>query len=154
MSPSDADIHHHLSQLILAYFAAIDDRTLSPELLSMLFATDGGIRRPNGALTTGAQAIFESQSESFKRFRATQHIATGFLFSKTETGWKLRGNLQAMHIWAPEQIDPTALETYFLAHSVLSADFVQEDGEWRIAEMSVRVVWRTGSGFGAVAQTK
>ena len=153
MSTTDSEVQHRLEQIVYAYFAAIDDKTLSVELLAEKFARDGSIRRPNGALTTGPQAIFESQDQSFKRFRATQHIVSNLLFSKTGQGWTVRGNLQAMHIWNPEAIDPTALETYFLAHSVLEVSFVQEDGAWKIAETAVRVVWRTGSGFGAILRT-
>lgn len=153
MSTTDLEVQHQLEKLIYAYFAAIDDKTLSVELLSTLFARDGFIRRPNGAETVGPQAIFDSQNESFKRFRATQHIVTNPLFSPADTGWRLRANLQAMHIWNPESIDPTALETYFLAHSVLEARFVQEDGAWKIAETAARVIWRTGSGMMSVLRT-
>ena len=154
MSTPDIEVHHQLEQLILRYFAAIDDKTMSAELFAELFARDGSIQRPRGPAVVGPQAIFESQNESFARFRVTQHILTGLLFSRTDDGWKVRGNLQAMHIWAPESIDPTALETYFLAHSVLEARFVQEDGAWKIAGTGIRVVWRTGSGMMSMLQTK
>ena len=154
MNAADFEIQRQLEQIVYTYFASIDDKTMSTELFATLFAREGGIRRPNGALTSGPQAIFESQDESFKRFRATQHIVSNLLFSQSEAGWTVRGNLQAMHIWAAEAIDPTALETYFLAHSVLEASFVQEDGAWKIAETGIRVVWRTGSGMMSILRTK
>jgi hypothetical protein len=75
------------------------------------------------------------------------------LFTKTDLGWKLRANLQAMHLWTPEMQDSTSLESYFLAHSVLEANFIQEENDWKISELSTRVVWRSGSGMMAMLRT-
>lgn len=96
--------------------------------------------RPNGPVI-GPAAIYESQNESFKRFRATQHVITNLLFTKIDMGWKLRSNLQAMHLWNPEMQDSSSLESYFLANSVLEMNFIKEDGEWKISELGIRIVW-------------
>jgi hypothetical protein len=139
--------------VVLTYFAAIDDKQLSLDLFRSLFSEKGSIIRPNGPPVQGPSAIYESQNESFKRFRATQHIVTNMLFTKTEAGWKLRANMQAMHLWAPEMQDSTSLDTYFLAHSVLAGNFIKEDSDWKISELHTRVVWRSGSGMMAMLRT-
>jgi hypothetical protein len=149
----DFEIQSQLTQMVLTYFAAIDDKQLSLDLYKSLFSETGTIMRPSGPPVKGPAAIYESQNESFRRFRATQHIASGMLFTKTDLGWKLRANLQAMHLWAPEMQDRTSLETYFLAHSVLEGNFIKEDSNWKISELSTRVVWRSGSGMMAMLRT-
>jgi hypothetical protein len=149
----DFEIQSRLTHMVLTYFAAIDDKQLSLDLCKSLFSETGSIKRPRGPVKSGPSAIYESQEESFKRFRATQHIVTNMLFKKTDMGWKLRANLQAMHMWAPEMQESTALESYFLAHSVLEANFIKEDSDWKISELAVRVVWRSGSGMMAMLKT-
>ena len=150
---SDFEIQSQLAHVVLTYFAAIDDKQLSPDLYKNLFSETGSIIRPNGPPVKGPSAIYESQNESFKRFRATQHIVSSMLFTRTDLGWKLRANLQAMHLWKPEMQDSTALESYFLAHSVLEGNFIQEDSDWKISELRTRVVWRSGSGMMAMLRT-
>lgn len=149
----DFEVQSRLTQMVLTYFAAIDDKQLSLELYKSLFSETGTIMRPSGPPVTGPAAIYENQNESFKRFRATQHIVNSPLFTKVDGGWKLRANLQAMHLWAPEMQDSTALETYFLAHSVLGASFIQEESDWKISEFGIRVVWRSGSGMLSMLRT-
>jgi SnoaL-like protein len=149
----DVETQSRLTHMVLTYFAAIDDKQLSLDLFRSLFSETGTIMRPSGPAKKGPSAIYESQHESFKRFRATQHIVTNMLFTKTDTGWKLRANLQAMHLWTPEMQDSTALESYFLAHSVLEGNFIQEESDWKISELSTRVVWRSGSGMMSMLRT-
>ena len=149
----DFEIQSRLTHMVLTYFAAIDDKQLSLDLFRSLFSETGTIKRPKGPVKKGPSAIYESQNESFKRFRATQHIVTNMLFTKTDLGWKLRANMQAMHLWAPEMQDSTALESYFLAHSVLEGNFIQEDSDWKISELNIRVVWRSGSGMMSMLRT-
>jgi SnoaL-like domain len=149
----DFETQSLLTHMVLTYFAAIDDKQLSLDLFRSLFSETCTIRRPGGPPVNGPSALYESQNESFKRFRATQHIMSSMLFTKTDTGWKLRANLQAMHLWTAEMQDSTALESYFLAHSVLEANFIQEDSDWKISELGTRVVWRSGSGMMAMLRT-
>jgi len=149
----DLEIQSRLTHMVLTYFAAIDDKQLSLDLYKSLFSETGMIMRPSGPPVKGPAAIYESQNESFKRFRATQHIVSSLLFTKTDLGWKLRANLQAMHLWTPEMQDSTALESYFLAHSVLEGNFIKEESDWKITELSTRVVWRSGSGMMSMLRT-
>jgi SnoaL-like protein len=149
----DFEIQSRLTHMVLTYFAAIDDKQLSLDLYKSLFSETGTIMRPSGPVVKGPSAIYESQNESFKRFRATQHIVTNLLFTKTEMGWKLRANLQAMHLWMPEMQDSTSLESYFLAHSILEVNFNEEDRDWKISELGIRVVWRSGSGMMSMLRT-
>ena len=149
----DFETQSLLAHLVLTYFAAIDDKQLSLDLFRSLFSETGTIMRLRGPVKKGPAAIYESQNESFKRFRATQHIVTNMLFTKTDLGWKLRANLQAMHLWTPEMQDSTALESYFLAHSVLEVKFIKEDSDWKISELGIRIVWRSGSGMMSMLRT-
>jgi hypothetical protein len=138
--------------MVLTYFAAIDDKQLSQDLCRSLFSETATLIRPSGRVK-GPSAMHESQAESFKRFRATQHVVTNMLFAETETGWTLRANLQAMHLWAPEMQDSSSLDSYFLANSVLDVKFIKEQGDWKISELGIRVVWRSGSGMASMART-
>jgi len=149
---SDIEIQSQLTHMVLTYFAAIDDKQLSLELYKTLFSETGTLIRPNGPVK-GPSAMYESQIESFKRFRATQHVVTNMLFTKTETGWKLRSNLQAMHLWNPEMQDRNSLDSYFLANSVLDINFIKEDSDWKIFELGIRIVWRSGSGMLTMARS-
>lgn len=148
----DFELQSRLTHIVLSYFAAIDDKQLTLDLYRRLFSDTAITTRPSGVVK-GPSAIYASQNESFERFRATQHTVTNLLYAKTKSGWKLRANLQAMHLWTPEMQDSTALETYFHAHSVLEMSFVQEEGDWKISEFGIRVVWRSGSGMMAMART-
>jgi hypothetical protein len=149
---SDFEIQSRLTHMVLTYFAAIDDKQLNLDLYKSLFSETGTLMRPNGPVK-GPSAIYESQDESFKRFRATQHIVTNMLFTKIDIGWKLRSNLQAMHLWNPEMQDSNSLDSYFLANSVLDVTFIKEDSDWKISELGIRIVWRSGSGMTAMART-
>jgi len=61
--------------------------------------------------------------------------------------------LQAMHLWNTEMQESTSLDSYFLAHSVLNVNFIKEDRDWKIAELGIRIIWRSGSGMMAMART-
>jgi hypothetical protein len=149
---SGFEIERQLTHMILTYFAAIDEKQLNLNLYKSLFSETGAIVRPNGPVK-GASAIYESQNESFRRFRATQHVVTDTLFTKTGDGWKLRANLQAMHLWIPEMQDSNSLDSYFLAHSVLEVNFIKEERDWKISQLGIKIVWRSGSGMMAMAKT-
>ena len=73
-----------------------------------------------------------------------------------ERAWddaEVRANLVAMHLWADGNGDPHALESYFLAGSVVQAQTEKTSSGWRISELVVRNTWRTGSGFASILNT-
>lgn len=146
-------------ELIGRYFAAVDDKRLDLGVVEATFAADGKIVRPNGAALVGFQAIADGQSESFARFRATQHLLTdhvvdfeGEVDGEDERA-RVRANVVATHLWAAGHGDAHALDNHFTAGGVLSAEVVRLGGTWRIASLSNRVVWRTGSGFAQMLLT-
>ena len=149
----DADSRARVIELISRYFAAADDKRLNLELVASTFADHGKIVRPNGAELVGPAAINDGQSESFARFRATQHVITNHVIDFEGERAHLRANVVAIHLWGSGHGDPQALETHFTAGGVLSADVVRIGKEWRIERLSNRVVWRTGSGFGQMLLT-
>ena len=139
-----------ITEVVNRYFAALDERKLDVETLNGIFTTDAKIVRPHGSVTVGPQAIGESHTENFRRFRATQHIASGFIVTRvSDTEARFRGNLVAMHLWAEGQGDPDVdpNENYFLAGGVITGHATLFSDGWRIAEMANDVVWRRGTGF-------
>jgi hypothetical protein len=139
-----------VTEVLNRYFAALDERKLEAETLNGIFTADANIVRPNGSVTVGPQAIGKSHTENFSRFRATQHIASGFIITQaSDTEVRFRGNLVAMHLWAAGQGDPNVNpnENYFLAGGVITGRVVLFANGWRIAELANDVVWRRGTGF-------
>ena len=139
-----------ITEVLNRYFATLDERKLDVETLNGIFTTDAKIVRPHGLVTVGPQAIGESHTENFGRFRATQHIASGFIITHvSDTEARFRGNLVAMHLWAEGQGDPDVdpNENYFLAGGVITGHATLFSDGWRIAEMANHVVWRRGVGF-------
>jgi hypothetical protein len=144
-------------ELVNRYFAALDEKNFDAEVLAQIFADDGSIVRPNGAETRGPEAIGESHRHSFSRFRATQHMASGLIVTLTgETKAEFRGNVVAMHLWAAGLGDPNVPpnDNYFLAGGVLSGKAAMTTQGWRLTELANDVVWRRGTGFQQVLQTR
>src|SRR5262249_27240692 len=148
------DMAHPIVELISRYFAAVDDKRLSASVVASTFLEDGRIVRPNGAALVGHEEILEGQQQSFARFRATHHVITDHLIDWQDSTARVRANVTAMHLWKAEEGDPNALESYFLAGSVLEAVAAQTPAGWRIRELSVRNVWRTGSGWSSMLRTR
>jgi|SRR5262245_11198259 len=132
------------------YFAMLDERKLDVETLNRVFTADAKIVRPNGSVTVGPRAIGESHTENFSRFRATQHMASGLIVTHiSDAEARFRGNLEAMHLWAAGQGDPSVHpnDNYFLAGGVITGRVVLLAEGWRLAELAMDVVWRRGTGF-------
>lgn len=140
-------------ELISRYFAAIDDKHLELASVAATFAEQGKIVRPNGVELVGAAAIFEGQSQSFARFRATQHVITDHVVELEADRARVRANVVAVHLWQAGHGDASALESHFTAGGVLRVELVRVAGAWRIQALSNRIVWRTGSGFGQMLGT-
>ena len=139
-----------ITEIVHRYFAMLDERKLDADTLSEIFTAEAKIVRPHGSITIGPQAIGESHTHNFRRFRATQHIASGVIITHvSDTEARFRGNLLAMHLWADGQGDPGVdpNENYFLAGGVITGHATLSSHGWRIAEMANTVVWRRGTGF-------
>lgn len=144
-------------ELVNRYFAALDEKTFDIATMAQVFADDGRIIRPNGMETQGPQAIGESHRHSFGRFRATQHMTSGLLITLAGDGKaEFRGNIVAMHLWAEGLGDPTVPpnDNYFLAGGVLRGKAELKPQGWRLTELANDVVWRRGTGFQQVLQTR
>ena len=144
-------------ELINRYFAALDEKNFDTGVLAQIFADDGRIVRPNGAETRGPQAIGESHRHSFSRFRATQHMASSLIVTLTDDAKaEFRGNVVAMHLWAAGLGDPNVPpnDNYFLAGGVLSGKAEMTTQGWRLTQLANDVVWRRGTGFQQVLQTR
>src|SRR5215213_627434 len=65
----------------------------------------------------------------------------------------VRANLVAIHLWADGFGDPSSLDKHFSAGGVITAAARRKKDGWRLLSLENRVVWRTGSGFGAMLKT-
>jgi hypothetical protein len=90
--------------------------------MEAVFTASGRLTRPNGAHLVGPAAIAAGQSESFARFRATQHVSSDDVIDLDGNSARLRAKLIAMHLWADDERDPNTIQTYFLAGGVLQPD--------------------------------
>jgi hypothetical protein len=147
-----------IAELIDRYFAALDQKQLDETTLSALFAAGGRIVRPNGAATVGPRAIAESHERSMSRFRATQHLTSGFIVTFAEGGQsaQLRVNFVAMHLWADGQGDAQAApdDNYFVAGGVLNGIVLLTENGWRLSELASKPTWRRGVGFQQMLETR
>jgi hypothetical protein len=124
---------------------------------SQIFADDAKIVRPNGAVTTGPKEIGDSHSHNLSRFRATQHLTSGFIITlQDEASAEFRANLVALHLWAEGHGDTSAdqNDNYFLAGGVLTGHVLLGARGWRITEITNQVSWRRGTGFQQMLQMR
>ncbi len=143
-------IAFEITETLNRYFAALDQKAFDAETMGRLFTGQAKVMRPNGMVTTGPLAIGESHSRSFGHFRATQHLASGFIVDPVSgSEARFRANIVAMHIWAEGKGDPDVdpNDNYFLAGGVLTGLAALQGDGWRIAEIGNQVVWRKGVGF-------
>ena len=146
-----------ITEVINRYFAALDQKQFDETQLRQIFADDAKIVRPNGAVTAGPKEIGDSHSHNLSRFRATQHLTSGFIITlKDETSAEFRANLVAMHLWAEGHGDPSAApnDNYFLAGGVITGRVILGPSGWRITEIANQVSWRQGTGFQQMLQTR
>jgi len=104
-----------LSELLTKYFQLIDDKDFAAEKLLAIFTEHGTVTRPNDSVVSGPAEIAESNKKSFSRFRATQHLPSGYLVEIAGDEATIRANVMAMHLWADGYGDPNALERHFVA---------------------------------------
>ena len=146
-----------ITEVINRYFATLDQKQFDATTMSQIFADDAKIVRPNGAVTTGPKEIGDSHSDSLSRFRATQHLTSGFIMTlNDETSAEFRANLVAIHLWAEGHGDPNAdpNDNYFLAGGVITGHVILRASGWRITEIANQVIWRRGTGFQQMLQTR
>jgi hypothetical protein len=88
-----------ITEAINRYFAALDQKQLDETTMRQIFAADATVVRPNGTAMIGPKEIGESHRTSLSRFRATQHLTSGFIITLTESATaEFRANLVAMHL--------------------------------------------------------
>ncbi|MGC5245939.1 nuclear transport factor 2 family protein [Gordonia sp. DT219] len=130
--------------LLSAYFAAIDDKRLDTDIVAATFLPDGRIVRPDGVALTGPVEILDEQTRSFARFRATHHMLTDHVVTRSGDTAQVRANMQAMHLWN-DAGNSAELETHFVAGGVLRAGAEFTPDGWRLSELTMRPTWRTGA---------
>ena len=141
-----------ISNLLVQYFAAIDDKQLNKKIVEATFTEDAKIVKPNGAISIGHENILEGQIISFTRFQATQHTTSDFIISLSGDKATIRTNLTAMHIWADLAEDPSLKGKHFHAGGILLTKAIKMDNRWYINEWIFRNVWRTGEGMNEMAK--
>jgi|SRR5215471_11243163 len=141
-----------ITELIAKYFQLIDDKDFAAEPLRAVFADDATLRRPNGSLVCGHSEIADSNKTSFARFRATQHLPSGYVVEIAGDEATIRANVMAMHLWADGFGDPNALERHFAGGVVLRGSARRTTDGWRLTTLGGHNVWRGGSASGMMAQ--
>lgn len=136
-----------ITELILRYFAAIDDKCLSLELAKNTFATTGKIIRPDDLEINGPEQILAAHQKSFARFKATHHVITNLIVGLDGATAVLRSNVIANHVWAHSESNPALNNKNFLADGVMTAKAIKVNDQWRISELKNRVIWREGDGM-------
>jgi len=146
-----------VTEVVNRYFATLDQKHFDATAMRQIFADDANIVRPNGAVTTGPKEIGDSHSHSLSRFRATQHLTSGFIITlKHDTSAEFRANLVALHLWAEGHGDPNANpnDNYFLAGGVITGHVLLGASGWRMTDIANQVIWRRGTGFQQIFQTE
>jgi len=146
-----------ITEVINRYFAALDQKQFEVATMRQIFADNAKVVRPNGAAITGPKEIGESHSQSLSRFKATQHLTSGFIITLIDsTTAKFRANLVAMHLWAEGEGDPSVdpNDNYFLAGGVITGHVALVADGWQITEITNQVTWRRGTGFQQMLKTK
>jgi len=136
-----------ITDLLVKYFAAIDDKCIDMVIVKATFTTDAKIIRPDDTEIVGQENILDGHLTSFARFKATHHVITNFIVDITNDRATLRSNIIANHLWADNEPNPSLNNKNFLADGVLSAKAVKVNHQWRICELKNRVIWRTGEGM-------
>jgi ketosteroid isomerase-like protein len=137
----------HITDLLIQYFAAVDDKCLDMETVKATFTSDATIIRPDGAEIVGQENILDGHLKSFARFKATHHVITNVIVNINNDSATLRSNIIANHVWADNENNPSLNNKYFLADGVFSAKAIKANDHWRISELKNRVIWRTGDGM-------
>jgi hypothetical protein len=146
-----------ITEVINRYFAALDQKQFDQATMSQIFADNAKVTRPHGQVMTGPKEIGESHSRSLSRFKATQHLTSGFIITLIDsTTAKFRANLVAMHVWAEGERDPGVdpNDNYFLAGGVITGGVAFVADGWRITEITNEPTWRRGTGFQQMLKTR
>jgi SnoaL-like domain len=142
-----------LTELIEKYFQLVDDKDFAVEKMQALFTESGTLTRPNDSVVRGAAEIVESNNKSFSRFRATQHLPSGYVVEVVGDEATIRANVMAMHLWADGCGDTNALERHFVGGVVLRASARRTADGWRLTNLGGRNIWRSGSALGMMLPT-
>src|SRR6478736_1066963 len=96
-----------ITDLLIRYFAAVDDKCLDPEIVKATFTSDAKIIRPDGAEIVGQENILDGHLKSFARFKATHHVITNVIVDINNDTATLRSNIIANHVWADNENNPS-----------------------------------------------
>ena len=146
-----------ITETINQYFAALDKRTFDIVTFRKIFADNATVVRPHGTSMAGPEEISSSHTKSLERFRATQHLTSGFIIDLADaSNADFRVNLVAMHLWKVGLGDPNVSQhdNYFLAGGVVSGSAIKTSDGWRILKIRNDITWRQGVGFQEMLNTK
>jgi len=102
---------------------------------------------------TGPEMIGKSHSESFARFRSTQHLVSNHSVTLSGDNADFRANLVAIHLWKDKVDEANLLNNSFIAGGVITAQAVRTQERWKISSLTNRIVWRAGTGFESILKT-
>ncbi|PSR66487.1 nuclear transport factor 2 family protein [Nocardia sp. MDA0666] len=144
-SVPEADDRVQITSLVSRYYRAVDEQRVDRALVDAVFTEDGRWVGPTGKARVGREVIADQQAKAVSMFRATHHVTSDYLVDVDGDTARLRANLTAMHLWGAGATDPAALESHFLAGGVFDGTAVRTEEGWRLSELTLRIVWRTGA---------
>ena len=68
-----------ITDLLIRYFAAVDDKCIDLEIVKATFTSDAKIIRPDASEMVGQENILDGHIKSFDRFKSTHHVMTNFI---------------------------------------------------------------------------
>lgn len=140
-------------RIVNTFFRALDEKHFGDSYLGQMLTADARVIRPNGAATIGLANIIDSFAKSFVRFEATQHLLTGHDVDVNGDTAYVWANLVAIHIWKDRPVKASMPDRSFTAGGIITAALRRSPDGWRISEMEMRAIWRTGF-FGDMLQTR
>jgi hypothetical protein len=101
----------------------------------------------------GPEIIGKSHSESFGRFRNTQHLVSNHAVTLSGDNADFRANLVAIHLWKDTVNAANLLDSSFIAGGVITGQVVRTQEGWKISSITNNVTWRAGTGFESILKT-
>lgn len=130
-----------ISDLLIRYFRALDDKQLDKKTVEATFATDAQVTKHNGSIVTGHDNILDTHLKGFAGFKATHHTVTGFVIDIDNNKAVVKANLTIVQLLAGKSDNASDKEKTFYAGGVLLTKAVKTDHHWRLNEWVFRKVF-------------
>lgn len=130
-----------IGALLDQYLISLDDGKLDDEWARRLFTEDARVEFPMSR-HEGIEGLAAYHMDALANFAGTQHLNSPAVVEHTGGNRAtLRANLISTHVHHPG----AATEPVFATGTLVTGEVRRTAGGWRLARLSFRVVWMTGS---------